>query len=621
MKPRQLPPWISIRPLLTTWLPVPWLLMPWLLMPWLLMLGPWSTAAGAQPQPGVEAAVALELRTRLEAAIHPGLKVAGEPIHAVTELPRFYRARIFGPAWTAGPDMAAAAKLVNALRSSEREGLRPQDYHLETIESLLTSVRAGSAKPGAPSSPSLLLPQVLGDLDLLLTDAFLIYGAHLVSGRIDPESFDPEWHAVRREVDLVERLEHALSTGTPYKTLMDLRPADPGYGRLRAALDRYRGLDDWLPILGEGPIEAGDVRLEALRERLRLTGDWQPPSPEAGASEIGASDVGASEIGASDVGAESPKPKSQASPEKRSIESFDPSLGAAVKAFQARHGLADDGVVGSKTLAALNVSRQERVQQIVLNLERWRWLPTELGRRYVLVDIPAFRLRAMDGPDAALEMRIVVGRSYRRTPVMSDIIRYLVLNPFWEVPTSLAIKDKLPEIRKDVGMLGRMGIEVLQGWGRDEKIIDPSTVDWSKLGPRAFPYRLRQNPGPLNALGRVKIMFPNPFNVYVHDTPSRELFQRPERAASSGCIRAEKPLELSAWLLQSSKDWSLERLNRVVDSGETTTVSLPEPIPVHLQYWTVSVDSQGVVGFRNDIYQRDAALTAALAMPPPGDSP
>lgn len=512
--------------------------------------------------------IALQLRTRLEQAAAE-IVIGGEPIHASSALPHFYEDRLYKPAWTGETHRVLALDLTRALRESALEGLRSEDYHLAKIEELLGRLRE------APATPELL-----GDLDLLLTDAFLIYGAHLVSGRVDPESFDPEWIAVRREVDLVAVLNRAIADRRPRETLRALLPLHPGYGRLREALARYRGLEDWPPVTAE--MRTGDTAPEvvALRRRLLASGDLDAGDDSGG-------------------------------------ELFDAALEEAVKRFQDRHGLGSDGVVGAKTLTALAAPVAERVHQIELNLERWRWLPRDLGRRYVLVNIPGFTLQVIEDGNAVLAMRTVVGRSYRRTPVMSDTIKYLVINPYWEVPGTLATKDKLPEIRKDPEFLARQKFHVYQGWGSDQREIDPAGVDWQQVDGRNFPYRLRQDPGPLNALGRVKFMFPNKFDVYIHDTPSRELFRNSERAASSGCIRVEAALDLAEYLLRPVPGWDRTAIAKVVDSLETKTVPLPEPIAVHIQYWTAWVDAAGIVQFRNDVYERDSRLAVALALPPP----
>ncbi|MDX1644460.1 MAG: L,D-transpeptidase family protein [Thermoanaerobaculia bacterium] len=525
-----------------------------------------ALAAGAASAESVEQ----RLRTRLEHLPRPlEIVVHGEPIRASQALPEFYERVVYRPLWVAeaGP-LPRAGELVEAIRSAARDGVAPGDYHLGAIEEILARL------PSAPDAGALT------DLELLLTDAFLVAAAHLVSGRVDPVTFDPEWIAVRREADLVALLERAVTTSSPAAELAQLLPEQPGYFALRDALETYRSLaaaGGW-PSVVEGPkLEPGarDSRVVALRRRLEVTDDG--------------------------IEAESEEPL------------YDAALEAAVKRFQERHGLAPDGVVGPRTLAALNAPASERVTQIELNLERWRWLPQDLGRRYVVVNIAGFELESVEQGSVSSTHRVAVGRSYRRTPVFSDAIRYLVLNPFWEVPTKLAVQDKLPEIRKDPAYLERQGFVVLQGWGESQRRVDPATLYWTALGRGNFPYRLRQDPGPLNALGRVKFMFPNRFNVYLHDTPGREVFASFERDVSSGCIRVERPLELAEWLLAGAERWDRAAIDRAVATGRETVVPLAEPVPVHLLYWTAWVDADGTVQFRRDIYGRDALLATALA--------
>jgi murein L,D-transpeptidase YcbB/YkuD len=209
-------------------------------------------------------------------------------------------------------------------------------------------------------------------------------------------------------------------------------------------------------------------------------------------------------------------------------------------------------------------------------------------------------------------MKVIVGRGYRRTPVFSDKITYLVLNPFWHVPPGIAIKDKLPLIKKDPDYLLKQNMRLFQGWGAQTKEIDPKTIDWSTVNDKNFHYRLRQDPGPMNALGRVKFMFPNRFNVYLHDTPSRDLFGKTTRTFSSGCIRIEKPMEFAAYLLRDDPRWTHENILAALEKNEEATIQLRYPVPIHLLYWTVFVDGDGLVHFRNDIYGRDKRLNDAL---------
>jgi len=516
-------------------------------------------------------AVTERIRQRIEAAGQPvQVMVGDETLHSTQVLPAFYEKRLFRPAWQAGG--AALEELLEELAEADRQGLEPSVYRLEALTRL--------AHAPAPGSPAERIRRSV-DLDLLATDAFLTYATHLVAGRVNPETFDPEWQAARREVDLETVLTEAVATGEVRRALRGLLPRQPGYERLRVALDRYRTLaagEPW-PLVPEGDkLEKGAAgpRVQALAARLTATGDLTE-LPES--------------------------PAGEAMP-------FDEPLEAAVRRFQRRHGLEPDGVVGPRTLAALNVPATARVRQIELNLERWRWLPRDLGQRYLLVDIPAFSLELVEGEEPVLTLRVVTGRPYRRTPVFSDQVRYLVLNPAWEVPHKLAVQDKLPEIRRDPEYFAKMGIRVFEGWGESQREIDPASVDWTALTRGDFRYRLRQDPGPLNALGRIKFMFPNKHNVYLHDTPSRELFARAERSFSSGCIRVEKPLELAVALL--GPGWDRAALEKALTAGNEHMVPLPKPVPVYLLYWTAAADADGTVHFRNDVYDRDRLLDDAL---------
>ena len=296
---------------------------------------------------------------------------------------------------------------------------------------------------------------------------------------------------------------------------------------------------------------------------------------------------------------------------------FDAALEQALKQFQRRHGLVADGAVSAATRAELNVPVEHRVQQLELNLERWRWLPNDLGRRHIIVNIAAFELEVVDEEAVVLAMRVVVGRLYNRTPVLSDTMRYLVLNPYWHVPRSIAAEELLPKVERDPSYLRRYKLRVFPSSGPDAREIDPTTVDWSAITPAHFPFWLRQDPGPLNALGRVKFMFLNKFNVYLHDTPARPLFEETQRDFSHGCIRIQQPIELAVYLLRQDPRWNRDAILRALDNGVDRSVPLPEPMPIHLLYWTAWADGDGTIQFRRDIHGRDAPLWKALRAPPP----
>jgi murein L,D-transpeptidase YcbB/YkuD len=273
--------------------------------------------------------------------------------------------------------------------------------------------------------------------------------------------------------------------------------------------------------------------------------------------------------------------------------------------------------VGPATLAALNVPVEQRIRQIRLNLERWRWLPRDFERRYLLVNIADFELDVIEDGRVRTTMRVIAGTTARRTPVFTGRMTYMELNPYWHIPPIIAKEDILPRLWKDPRYLVRENIRVFRGWAQEAPEVDPESVDWSQVTPEKFPFKLRQEPGPSNALGRIKFMFPNKFDVYLHDTPGRGLFNHNSRSFSSGCIRIEKPIELAEYLLQGQPEWNREKIVAAIHSKKTQIVWIPEPIAVHILYWTAWVDEDGTVHLRDDVYGRDTPLDEALQKGPP----
>ena len=526
--------------------------------------------------------VAERIRTRIEAAgIAMELRAAGEPVYASLVLPSFYERRLYRPAWSdeRGPTRLAD-DLIDALRRADLEGLRSEDYHLAGIEAVLAAVRADAKRGPA------LAPDRWAELDLLLTDAFLVYGAHLLAGRVNPETLRPEWMSNRRTADIAVVLEAALASGNIAAALEALDPPEVGFRRLREALARYREVaaaGGW-PAIPEGSsLQAGDrgAAVTALRQRLHL---------EDGLVEEA---------------------------EDRDADLFDAGLEQALEKFQLRHGLKADGVVNTTTRSELNVPVERRVEQLELNLERWRWLPKDLGRRHIIVNIAAFELEVMDGDSVVMSMRVVVGRPYDRTPVLSETMRYLVLNPYWHVPSNIATTELLPKLKRDPSYLARYKLRVFPNSRLDAQEVDPATVDWSTITAAHFPFLLRQDPGPRNALGRIKFMFLNKYHVYLHDTPARPLFEETQRDFSHGCIRIQHPIELAVYLLRNDPRWDRDALLAALDDAEDRSVPLPEPMPIHLLYWTAWADADGTIQFRRDIHDRDLPLFTALRAPPP----
>lgn len=518
------------------------------------------------------------LRHRIEEAGSPSkLSVGDEKIHSSIVLPRFYFNRTFHLAWSndKGP-LPVADTLIAAIRDASKEGLIPDDYHLAKIEKTLGQIRSEEKKEAR------LNPLHLMDLDFLLTDAFLVLASHFHSGWLNPETLTPEWHPCERDADFAGILEKALQEKRIREALEDLLPKHEEYYRLRQALDRYRMISNqggWPRVL-EGPaLRKGDMdeRIIALGQRLILAGDLDVHT-------------------------------------RVDLKLFDDVLERAVIGFQLRHGLDPDGIVGRQTLEDLNVPVEERIKQTMINMERWRWLPGCLEERHILINIANFELKVVEEGQTIKAMRVIVGRHYRQTPVFSGKMTYLVINPYWNVPPGIAGKDILPEVRKDIEYLANNNMRALQGWGANTVEIDPATVDWKKVTARNLPYRFRQDPGPDNALGRFKFMFPNKFHVYLHDTPKRELFLKAIRTFSSGCIRVENPFDLAEYLLSDRSEWKRDDIKRMIDRSVERIVTIRNPMPVHLLYWTAWADREGTINFRRDIYGRDKRLYAALQL-------
>jgi murein L,D-transpeptidase YcbB/YkuD len=292
-------------------------------------------------------------------------------------------------------------------------------------------------------------------------------------------------------------------------------------------------------------------------------------------------------------------------------DTYDPGTFGAVKIFQTRHGLQADGVIGSKTLAALNVTVEERIRQIELNLERWRWMPKSFGKRYILVNVAGFSLEVVEAGKLIMQMPVIVGTQYRKTPVFSAQMTYLEFAPYWTVPPTILREDKLPQIKSNLAYLEEKHFHIISRTD-GQTIINPLEIDWTKVHASNFPGWLRMDPGPWNPLGHVKFMFPNQFNIYLHDTNEAYLFDKNVRPFSSGCIRIERPLDLANYLLE--KDLGRERVQELFNA--TTPEQVPiDPLPVHIQYWTAWVDRDGRVNFRPDVYFRDLDLDVALTEP------
>jgi len=491
--------------------------------------------------------------------------VEGAPIGATALIYELYARRNYEPAWS---DPGMVKQLFDQVLRSVEHGLNPDDFHARLLGKRLN--------PGAMADD----PIFRADTEILCTDAVARLAITLQFGKLDPTNLDPEWNFSRQIVrqDPLAYFNKVLETKTVALALATLGPQNIYYKLFQNGLAEYRTImaaGGW-PTVSAGSvlsIDSTGPRVAELRQRLRVTGDLDAPDPS-------------------------------------DSEEFDEGLEAAVKHFQARHGIDADGKAGPRTIEEMNVPVETRINQLRASLERMRWVFRDLPAKYLVVDIAGFHAYLNENGEEVWGTRVQVGKPYHATPVFKDTIRYLDFNPTWTIPPGILRKETLPAIRRDPSYLSRNNMSVVTTSG---KIVDPSTIDWPAT-TKGFPYMIRQEPGPHNALGRIKFMFPNKYMVYLHDTPSKGLFARSERAFSHGCIRTQNPFDLAELLLED-QGWDRARIDKVVASRKTTRVNLDNPITVMLLYWTAEVADDGTVHFRKDVYNRDAPIIEGLDEP------
>ncbi len=525
----------------------------------LLLVLPWAGTA-AQDFPDSTTVVI----QRLTARSGPGASLPPIGGAAVWRLTRsFYRDRACRPAWTVEEDQARIAKLLDRLGALGELGIEPTSMGIEKIRLLAAQARS-------PGNSALL--------DVAATMAWLRAGMALSEGRVSPHAVDTMWAPAPHHLDLVNRLRMALDSDRIATAFDSLAPPQEDAVRLRQALTRYRAIaasGGWL-LLSPGPALALDStgqRVAMLRRRLETSGDLAPGGPDS---------------------------------------VFDLPLDSAVRRAQSRLGLAVDGVVGAATRAALNVPATARVLQLEMNLERWRWLPRSPGTRYIMVNSAGFTVDLVDTGVVTFHARAVNGRVDWPTPIVNGTLTHVMLYPRWNIPRSIAVREILPEIRKDSGFLAREKIHVMSDTTAAAVELDGRSVAWESVTSAAFPYRLWQEPGPLNPLGRLRFGLESRFGIALHDTPSRQLFGVMSRAFSHGCIRVENAEGLAALLLRDMPGWSAESLQAALADSAERYLRLPAPIPAYIEYWTAWMDADGTVEFRPDVYHWDAKLAREL---------
>lgn len=493
---------------------------------------------------------------------------AGDTMRVGETTVRFYGRRRGAPAWVDGDGLSdMGEKAYATLEGSPVDGLSAGRYGVGQIRDIRRRLHAGDVQDSTRA-------RLLAELDLALTEGLRRYATELSRGARDPRKSDVDWQIPRPPAPGVALLDSLASAPDPSEVIALLRPRTPYYGRLMAALRRFREIEargGW-PRVARGPsaLAAGDSSpvVATLRARLAAGDD-------------------ARESALALHGAARPFV-------------FDAHLRKALEHFQDRNGIDDDGTLGQKTLKALNRSVEDRIADLQLNMDRWRWLPRRLGRRFLLVNVAGFELNVVENDQPVEAMNVVVGKQGWNTPIFADTMEYLIVNPYWNVPSSIAEAEILPKLERDPDYLRRNDFEVM----RSGHPVSPASVDFA----HAENYRFRQRPGPRNALGQLKFMFPNDDNIYFHDTPADHLFSLQERAFSHGCIRLERPKQLARLLMREVTDRPPASLDSLLAEKHEQWIRFEHGVPVYILYFTAWAEPDGTVRFYHDVYGRDREL-------------
>ena len=499
----------------------------------------------------------------LQQAVQAGLQ---NDASMLPDLQALYAARRYAPLWVdAHGPLDHTGDVLAVLAEAANEGLEPAAYAVDR-----------QAVAGDPAA--------LAAYELAVSTAVIRYGRDLSVGRVEPSVLSRDIDIERQPFDGAALVRATTAAADPADHLASLAPSLPLYDGLRRSLAVHRAIaaaGGW-PSVPDGPtLHPDDIsdRVPALRARLMATGDYTGDDADDPAS----------------------------------LDTlYDAELETAVRAFQERHGLLVDGLVGRGTLGALNTDVDTRIDQIVATMERLRWLPNPLGDRYIMVNAPDFRLDLVEGGRTVRELRVIIGLPNWQTPLFSSTVRYLEWNPSWTVPISIAVREILPRLRENPGHLEEENLRLYAGWGPDAPEVSAHALDWQEIGSGIRYFMLRQPPGPANPLGRVKFNMRNDFSVYMHDTSTPRLFARARRAFSHGCVRVDEADWLAEHLLEDNPNWAAIR-ERVFEGQSTTRVNLARPMPFHIVYHTAWLDDRGRYHFREDLYGIDRLVTEALA--------
>lgn len=544
-----------------------------------LLVGTQTCQAEETPAPAVIAGspLAISIQTLLKEGIHPRLHWGKFPDFQ-TQLDQLYQTSGYLPFWTQnGKPTAQAQAVIASLAEADSKGLNAADYDAQLFADWLSRLNSSEATD----------PQEIASFDVGLSLSLMRYASNLYVGRINPRHVNFGLNIEPKKPDLPALVRQIAYSDKPEAIISGLEPKLRLYENLKTALARYRALAKESPPIQlalPAKFRPGDRHADvpALRHLLSGLGDLVETSHGGQNSHV-----------------------------------YDKALVEAVKRFQQRHGLSADGVIGKTTLAQLNFPLTERVKQIQLGLERLRWLPEQIDGRYIVVNIPSFQLYGFHDGSASgkpdIEMNVIVGESIdgRNTPVFHSDMTYLIFRPYWNVPYKITTKEILPQILRNPGYLGRNNLEIVANFSPNATVYEPSFEHVQMLSTGAL--KLRQKPGPKNALGLVKFAFPNTNNVYLHSTPTQGLFKKARRDFSHGCIRVESPVALAQFVLSDRDDWTREKIEETMQGSKSKTVTLKTGLPVYIFYSTVLADENGQVRFFDDIYGHDLILQDLLA--------
>ncbi len=488
------------------------------------------------------------------------------------KMEKFYTRRNFQPAWSKDYKFIPQAQmLVNYLNHMNKHGLQTDSANIIALKNVIKKSNDTQWFRLKDKQETFVYA------DMLLSASFFKDSQKIWRGHFKNDDLENLWKIKHKKIKYGKTLDSILSSGTN-DPFTEFEPLHKDYKELKTVLNKYTAISQnggWPTVDPQGKVLIkGDIAPEiiALRKRLYLSGDLS---------------------------------------HFENNKTFDQELEQAVMHFQYRHRLKEDGIVKGETLKEMNIPVEDRIEQITINMERWRWVPEEPSEKYILVNIPEFKMHVFEKNSEIYNMKVIVGRSGAYTPIFSDQIEKIVINPSWIVPAKIATTELVPMIKRDTSILSKQNIEIFTDYSFNT-MVDPDTIDWGNLDARKFTYVLKQKSNFYNPLGHIKFLFPNEFDIYLHDTPSDHLFEESERNFSHGCIRIEDPVWLASYLLKDEPQWNKKKLYEAIYRQEEKSILLKEKLPVFILYFTTWVDEKGTIHFLKDIYDHDKQLKSIL---------